>query len=441
MRIHIPDEAKYIIETLENSGHEAHVVGGCVRDALMGKTPEDWDITTSALPSQTMACFEGSTIIETGLQHGTLTLVLSNKPFEITTFRADGNYSDFRRPDNVEFIRELKSDLARRDFTINAMAYNPGSGISDFFGGIEDIENKIIRCVGDADTRFREDALRIMRALRFSSVLDFEIEKNTAASIFNHCDLLPHIARERISNELSKLLLGKRVLKILSDYTRIFEEIIPEISETVGFEQNTPYHHLDVWNHIIASVAVASKDKIIRLTMLLHDIAKPKCYMEIDSVGHFHGHEKLSSFMAKDILSRLKYDGETIDAVTQLILHHGDDIVAERKSVKRWLNRIGEERFHQLIEVRKSDLMAKVESKCESRMSKLPSVLTILDEIIAQQQCFSLKDLAIDGNDLLALGIPEGKEVGDLLNYLLDMVINENANNEKEELLHILQSV
>jgi len=468
MNIHIPNEVKFIIDTLEENGFEAYVVGGCVRDAVLGNVPDDWDICTSALPEQTASCFEGYHIFETGLQHGTITLRLNHKSFEITTYRVDGTYSDNRRPDNVEFTRDLKNDLSRRDFTINAMAYNPRVGIVDYFDGTSDLQERIIRCVGDADTRFQEDALRIMRALRFASALSpaflstpghkrtdplcrpehkrtdplcpselpgFSIEKSTSDAIIRNKELLNNIAVERIAVELNKLIVGTNVGEILLSYTPVFEVIIPELSDMVGFNQNSSYHHLDVWGHTVESVINAPKDVALRLTMLFHDIAKPQCYTEVDSVGHFYGHPQVSSDMAREILNRLKYDNDTIKTVTTLILYHNTDFHPSPKHIKRWLNKIGEEKLRQLIDIIKADSLAKSEYRREAQLLQLEEVLLVLDEIIEEQQCFSLKDLAVDGRDLIAIGITEGTEIGTTLKKLLELVINEDIENEKDALL------
>ena len=436
MKISIPDEVQIIIDTLENAGYEAYAVGGCVRDAVLGHEPEDWDICTPALPKQVMQCFPGYHIIETGLKHGTITLFICNKPYEITTYRIDGIYSDNRHPDRVEFVNDLKEDLSRRDFTVNAMAYNPNKGFVDFFGGISDINNRTIRCVGDADKRFQEDALRIMRALRFASVLGFSIETETSYAIKRNKKLLMNIAVERISAELSKLLSGVNVDEVLLSYASVIEEVIPEIRDMIGFEQNTPYHYLDVWMHTVESIKNAPDDTALRLTMLLHDIAKPESYSEVDSIGHFYGHPQTSSDMAKEILSRLKYDNKTIEAVAQLILYHDTDVQPRRKHIKRWLSRIGEERFRQLLAVKRADAMAQSEKYRQEKLDTLDEILRVFKEIIEQQQCFSLKDLGISGRDLIALGVTEGVMVGKILNQLLDLIINESIENEREQLLN-----
>ena len=433
--IKVPEEVQNIIGTLEENGYEAFIVGGCVRDAVLGKEPEDWDICTSALPEQTNKCFKEQHIIETGLKHGTVTIVVDHKPFEITTYRIDGSYSDNRHPDSVEFVNDLKEDLSRRDFTINAMAYNPDRGVVDFFDSISDIKDHIIRCVGDADKRFQEDALRIMRALRFAAVLGFDMEEKTSAAIFRNKELLKNIAAERISSEINKLIVGQNIGDLLLNYTSVIKVIIPEISEMIGFEQNNPYHYLDVWRHTIESVVNAPADKVLRLTMLFHDIAKPKCYTVNDSVGHFYGHPQVSADMTKQILKRLKYDKDTVKTVTQLIFYHDTDIQPKRKHIRRWLNRIGEERFRRLIEVMKADAMAQSERSRMEKINELEKVVPVLDEIIKQQLCFSLRDLDVNGRDLIAAGVTEGAEIGKTLNRLLEMVIDELLENEKDKLI------
>ena len=441
VNINIPDEVKLIISTLEKHGFEANIVGGCVRDASLGKEPEDWDICTQALPEQIMRCFNGYTLVPTGLKHGTITLVLNHVPFEITTYRTDGIYSDNRHPDKVEFVKSLKEDLSRRDFTINAMAYNPKFGFVDYFGGISDIKKKVIRCVGNADERFQEDALRILRALRFASTLGFSIEGKTDAAIIRNKKLLKNIAAERIASELNKLIIGKNVEKILLSYTSVIEEIIPEINETVGFDQNSPYHHLDLWKHTITSVSKTPEDMTLRLTMLLHDIAKPKCYTEVDSIGHYYGHPKISSDMARKILRRLKYDNNTISSVIKLILYHDTEIQPKARYIRKWLNRLGEKRFRQLIEIKRADTLAQSEKYRREKLKALDEIMSVLDVIIREQQCFSMADLAVDGRDMISIGVPEGAEIGRILKVLLGMVIEGHAGNDREELLKIAEEL
>jgi len=441
VHINLPQDVKYIIDTLEKNSFEAYAVGGCVRDAVLGKTPKDWDICTQALPEQSAKCFDDKPIFETGLKHGTISLLLSGEIYEITTFRVDGVYKDNRRPESVKFVSELHNDLARRDFTINAMAYHPDKGIIDPFGGIDDIKHRLIRCVGDANMRFDEDALRIMRALRFSSELDFSIDFQTANAIFDKKHLLNNIAAERIRAELDRLLIGDNALNVLTEYSRIIVTVIAEISDMIGFEQNTPYHNLDVWNHTIKSVVNAPADVILRLTMLLHDVGKPHCYTFEDGKGHFYGHQEVGAQMARKILRRLKYDNNTVYAVTALITHHDAYIPLRTKAIRRWLNRIGEERLRQLLLVKKADAMAQAAEFLKPRLDELDAVAEVIDEIIRQGQCFSLKNLAVDGRDLIAAGITEGTEIGRLLNILLDMVINDEIENDHSALMEKIRKI
>ena len=451
----LPNAVKYIMTSLEKHGFEAFIVGGCVRDMVMEKEPTDWDICTSALPNQTKEIFSEHKIIETGLKHGTITLILNssfdrkdakntstlsnnttkNNHFEITTYRSDGLYKDFRHPESIEFVKDIKTDLSRRDFTINALAFNPNTGIIDHFEGVNDILNHKIKCVGNADERFQEDALRILRALRFASVFDFHIENETKNAIIKHKGLLQNISMERIAIELNKLLLGDGVGRIIYDYFSVFEEIIPEMSQMKGFDQKNPYHRYDALTHTVKSIDFAPKDIYIRLTMLFHDIGKPICFTEENGRGHFYGHPEVSEKIAFKTLSRLKYDTNTIKIVSELILYHNDEILPNKKNIKKWLNKIGEERFRQLLAVKKADTLAHSKIERDQKLASQEAVLHILNEIIQQEQCFSLKDLAVNGKDLIELGLPEGAEIGKVLNQLLEMVIEEKIENKKKVLL------
>jgi len=442
MNIKIPDEVKYIIDTLENNGYEAYAVGGCVRDSILGIEPKDWDICTPALPEQIVKIFQEHNIIETGLKHGTITLILNYKPFEITTYRIDGVYIDNRRPDKVDFVNDLKIDLSRRDFTVNAMAYNPKKGLADFFDGVKDLKSGIIKCVGDANKRFQEDALRIMRAMRFASVLGFEIDRDTSKAMLDNKKLLKNISAERIAVELNKMIAGKNIEKILSNHIFVITEIIPEISPMIGFKQNNPWHYLDVWQHTLKSLVNIPADNILRLTMLLHDTGKPHCYTESgDGTGHFYGHQQISHDISKKILSRLKYDNYTYETVAKLILYHDADIQPNRKNIKRWLNKIGEKRFRQLLEVKKADNKAQELTRTQVKLELLDNIESILNEIIEQKQCFSLKDLAVNGSDLIVVGIPEGNKIGIVLNQLMEMVLDEQVENDKIKLIEIVENI
>ncbi len=434
MKINMPIEAHIIIDTLEKFGYEAYIVGGCVRDSILGKEPYDWDITTSALPEQIMESFTNFKIVETGLKHGTVTIVINHKPFEITTYRIDGTYSDCRRPDYVEFTQNLYEDLSRRDFTINAMAYNDKDGLQDPFGGYKDLQKKVIRCVGDAELRFGEDALRIFRAIRFSSVLGFEVEEKTKQAIFDKKELLKKVSIERIETEFSKMLKGAKAVELIDEYREIIALFIPEIQAMFGFKQNNKYHIYDVWNHTLKSME-QTNDWFIKLTMLLHDIGKPLCYTEDEKGGHFYLHNIKGAAMAKDILTRLRFDNETINDISQLVLVHDDLKKASSRSIKRMLNRIGERQFERLLEVMRCDTKAH-NPEYISRLEEIDKIEILFKEIIVSNQCFNLKQLEIGGNDLINIGIAKGKLIGQTLNSLLEMVINNELENDKEQLLN-----
>ena len=437
MVINLPVEVQGIIEKLEANGYEAFIVGGCVRDSLRFVAPKDWDVCTLALPEQTMNVFAGENVIETGLQHGTVTVVINHKPFEITTYRSDGMYSDSRHPDSVEFLTDIKGDLSRRDFTINAMAYSPNAGVVDFFGGMADLKNGILKCVGDPNVRFQEDALRILRAMRFASTLGMMVEENTAKAMIGNRSLLGRISAERIACEFNYMIEGAGVYEAFTGYTAILLEIIPELAPALGFEQNNPHHCYDVFTHTLKSIESAPKDLAVRLALLFHDIAKPNCYSQENGIGHFFGHQQTGLETAEKVLSRLKYDNDTIAAVKELVLYHDAEIQPDSKNIKRWLNRIGETRLSQLVEVKRADVMAQTEHYRQERLEILKDVSGIIDEIIEQQQCFSLKDLAVTGREIMEIGIPPGPQMGKMLKLLVDMVIDEQVDNNKEELINV----
>ena len=438
--IKIPKDAESIINRLNEHGYEAYVVGGCVRDSILGKTPNDWDICTSATPDKMIEIFADHEVIPTGLQHGTITIVVDHVPFEVTTFRIDGDYSDNRRPDTVEFTTDIVKDLSRRDFTVNAMAYNPKVGLVDPYDGKKDIQSKVIRCVGNADDRFHEDALRIIRALRFASVYGFEISSETAKSIHSNAGLLNNIAVERINVELCKLLCGKGVLDILLNYSDVIATIIPELKPCIGFNQNNRYHQYTIYDHIAHAVSnYTGKDLIVKVALLLHDIGKPLCYTEDKNGGHFYGHGVPSRDIAEGIVRRLKFDNYTQKNVVELVLYHDAVIEPTVKVVKRWLNKIGEEQLFRLLDIRMADILAHAEGTQASRIERCVAVRSIAEDVISSEQCFKLKDLKVNGNDLMAIGIPQGRELGNALNWLLDMVINGEAQNDKDELLSLVR--
>jgi len=438
-RYSLPLGAAFIIDPLQENGFEAYVVGGCVRDRLLGRVPKDWDICTSASPQQVKEIFGDKRVIETGLQHGTVTIVMPDGLYEVTTFRVDGTYSDNRHPDEVKFVKSLEEDLARRDFTINAMAYNDRRGLVDPFGGEKDLADGVIRCVGDAAARFHEDGLRLMRALRFASKYGFRIEDGTAEAIHKCSHLLRNIAVERINTELCRLLCGKNVLQVLLDYPDVITEIIPEMKPCVGFRQNNKYHEYNVYDHIAHAVSnYTGEDTVVNVTLLLHDIGKPNCYTEDERGGHFYGHGVVSRDIAEGVLTKLRFDNQTKADVLELVLFHDSVIEPTPKTVRRWLNKIGPEQFYRLLEVRMADILAHSKDTQASRIERCNALRTIVGDILEQQQCYTVKDLAVNGYDVMQSGVPEGKEVGAALNEILDKVIGGELENERSALLEYL---
>ena len=432
--IKIPAGAASIIDALATHGFEAYAVGGCVRDSLLGLTPNDWDICTDATPDRVKELLPFRTI-DTGIQHGTVTVLCGGEQFEVTTFRVEEGYSDNRHPDRVRYVRNIHDDLARRDFTVNAMAYNDIRGLVDEFGGRDDLEKKVISCVGIPDERFSEDALRILRALRFASTYEFSIHPETTEAVHRNRARLSNIAAERIREEFLKLLCGRGVYRILSDFSDIICEIIPELSPCIGFSQNSRYHIFDVYDHITHAVEnYHGNDIAIKLALLFHDIGKPHCYTEDEKGGHFYSHAKIGLDIAKRALLRLRLDNKTRLATEELILYHDTPIMPTEKSVKKWLSRIGEESLRRLIEVKRADILAQNPETVGERLSEFDKILALIDEIISAGECFSLSDLAIDGNGIIALGIPRGREVGKTLALLLDEVISGKLENQKETL-------
>lgn len=434
MQIAIP--VLQVLSTLTNAGYEAFVVGGCVRDSLMARTPHDWDVTTNASPDELMRVFQHFSVIPTGLAHGTVTVIVDELPVEVTTYRIDGEYTDHRHPNEVRFTTSLQEDLARRDFTINAMAYHPCSGIVDPFGGQQDLAAKVIRCVGDPDKRLQEDALRIMRALRFASVLDFTIDVQTASAARRLSPTLGKVSVERLFHELVLLLCGQQVEAVLLAYPDVLAVILPEISAMCGCPQHHPCHYLDVYEHTVASVAAIAPDPILRLTMLFHDAGKPLCRTTDDTgCDHFYGHAKKSADLAVTRLTALKADRATIDAVVQLVEWHDLVLPATRPVVRRWIGRMGEEGFRRWLAVKRADSDAQVGAFRQKRQQEWQSMVDLANEITTEQLCCSRKQLAINGRDLMDIGIAPGEALGRILDQLLEAVIDERLSNEKEALL------
>lgn len=434
-KINVPKQVNMVLKALEDHGFEAFIVGGCVRDAIMGIAPKDYDVTTSALPEEIKEVFKDFHVIETGIKHGTVTVMVDNEPIEITTYRIDENYVDNRHPENVRFTRSLKEDMARRDFTMNAIAYNPACGLVDYYGGLEDIRRGVIRAVGEADKRFEEDALRIMRALRFSSVTGFAIEEATAEAALRHKDFLNNISAERIQVELVKLLCGKDARRVMMEFTDILAVILPELLEMKGFDQCNAYHIYDVLEHTAVAVENTPAEPVLRLSALLHDTGKPETFFQdCTGVGHFYGHNLASKRIAEDLLERLKFDNDTKEKVLLLVEKHDMQIKAEETAIKRALNKLGEENFRNLIALARADNKAQnpIISKRQEHFDKL---LAIAEEIILKEECFSLKALAVNGRDLMEIGFKPGPELGKALENLLEAVISGEIENKKEELL------
>ncbi len=430
------DSSEYIINALKGAGYDAYIVGGCVRDMLLGITPKDYDICTSALPQEVKQCFSGHNVIETGIAHGTVTLLFEGIPYEITTYRTDGVYSDNRRPDNVTFVKSLKEDLRRRDFTINAMAYSHTTGVVDYFDGKEHLSKGIISAVGDPDLRFSEDALRIMRGLRFASTYGFKIATATADSMLKNRHLLKNIATERIQVELTGIICGKNAEKILCDFSKIIEIIIPELSPCFGFDQRTPYHKYDVWRHTLKAVAAARQDKIIRYSLLFHDIGKPDSFTVDDAgIGHFYGHASISVAITERILNRLKFDAKTATTILTLVKHHDNLINADKKTVRRWINRLDYDGFKQLIYIKQADITAQGNNECETRLKNCAELLQIADQLLREGDCLSLSTLNINGTDLINIGYKQGRCIGKLLADILSKVMDEELKNDREQLV------
>lgn len=440
--INIPPTPKLIIDNLYENGYEAFVVGGCVRDSLLRLTPNDWDICTSAKPEKVINVFKGKyNIVETGLKHGTVTLIDENKEsYEITTYRVDGEYENNRRPVEVEFTSSLELDLSRRDFTINAMAYNDNVGLVDYFDGVSDIQDKIIRCVGNAYIRFNEDALRILRAYRFMAKLKgFKIDENVLISSKVLASLLENISVERIREEFNKILLeGPDTINLLYKQN-ILDYILPEAKSMKMCFQNNPYHIMDVWDHTITALLHSKKDLGIRLSVLLHDIGKPKCRStDENGIDHFYMHNKASRDIANTALKRLKYDNKTINKVLALVEYH-DSIFTSSKSIKKMLNKIGEDNFNDLLEVKYADICAKNPIYKDKKLNDLDSIKEKFKNILIENQCFSIKGLNISGSDLISLGMKPGKKIGETLEKLLDLVIDDESLNTKKKLINIVK--
>lgn len=435
LRILLPDAVSGIIRTLQKAGYEAWAVGGCVRDSVLGRTPDDWDITTSATPGQVKALFART--VDTGIRHGTVTVWMGRTGYEVTTYRIDGIYEDGRHPKEVTFTASLKEDLKRRDFTINAMAYNEESGLVDLFGGIEDIRKKMLCCVGDPRERFSEDALRMMRAVRFSAQLDYVIAPETKQAIKSLSHTLDKISAERIQAEFSKLLVSGHPERIRVCYetglTRVF---FPEFDRMMETGQNNPHHLYSVGEHTIRALSRIPNDRVLRLAVLLHDAGKPQTLSrDANGIDHFHGHAAVSAKIAETFLRRLKYDNDTIRKVVRLVRAHDVRIEPGTENMRRALNRLGADLFPGLFALKEADLRAQSDYKRKEKEEQLSRMRADYEKVMACGDCFCLKDLAVGGADLIALGFRPGKEMGEILQALLEQVLEDPARNTREELL------
>lgn len=441
MKIKLPEKVKMIIHTLQDHGFEAYAVGGCIRDSILGRVPDDWDITTSATPLETKELFPKT--FDTGIEHGTITVLIDKDAFEVTTYRVDGKYKDSRHPSEVTFTRSLSEDLLRRDFTINAMAYNDTEGLVDIFGGMDDLDNKIIRCVGNARARFGEDALRILRAVRFAAQLGFEIEEETKAGIRELAPTLANISAERIQVELIKMLVSPNPSLLRTAYELgITNVILPEFDEIMVTGQETPHHKYNVGEHTLKAIEEIRADKVLRLAMLFHDIAKPQMKtMDEKGVAHFKMHDVKGAELTKQILRRLKFDNDTMNKVVRLVQYHDYRMPAEPKNVRKAMNKIGEDLFPYYLEVREADTLAQSEYLREEKLQSIRDVRTCYEEILKRRECVSLKTLAITGSDLIENGMKPGKEIGVILNKLLETVIENPEYNQKEILLKMIEEI
>lgn len=442
MKFEIPAGAGYILQMLTAAGHEGYLVGGCVRDLLRGVEPHDWDICTSALPEETEQRFAGRRILGTGLKHGTVTVLVEDEPYEITTYRREGPYSDRRRPDYVRFVPDLAEDLARRDFTMNAIAMDLDGNLRDPFGGAEDIRAGLIRCVGEPDPRFQEDGLRVMRALRFAAVFGYEIEAHTARAIHENRAMLDRVAAERINAELRKLLAGKDAGNVLRQYPDVFCQFWPQLGPLVTLEQHSPWHCRGGWEHTIHAVEAAPADVALRLAMLLHDIGKPACKStDEQGVDHFYGHPAVSARLADEMLQALKFDSKTRERVVLLVKRHDVPLPPTGPAIRRWLSRLGPEAFFQLLEVKRADNMGQNLEKVRGRLAELGEIRAQAERILAEKQCLTLKDLAVNGRDVIAAGIEPGPEVGQVLEGLLKRILDGEIQNQRNALLKGINSI
>lgn len=452
VKIDIPVGAQYIIEKLNSAGYEAYIVGGCVRDSILGKIPNDWDITTSATPYEVKEIFERT--IDTGIQHGTVTIlvdknIVSKDPkfmdyaFEVTTYRVDGEYEDHRRPNSVEFTTSLEEDLKRRDFTINAMAYNQNEGVIDIFGGMDDLKNGVVRCVGNPSDRFDEDALRILRAVRFAAQLGFVIDEATRQAMSKQAKFLADISAERIQVELTKLITSNHPDMIREAFELgLTKVILPEFDVMMETEQNNPNHKYTVGEHTIKVMANVPADMVLRYSALLHDVGKPACKTTgEDGVDHFYGHQEAGAKMARKILRRLKLDNNTIDRTCNLVLHH-DYFLTDMKqgsAFRRFVGKLGMENFMDYTVIRQADISGQSDYNLDQKLASLDVMKALYQIAIDENQCIKISDLVIGGKELMELGMSPGREMGQMLHYLLERVLEEPELNHKDKLITLVK--
>ena len=435
MTMDMPKNVDTAINLLQSAGFEAYAVGGCVRDSLLGKTPNDWDITTSAKPEDMKSVFADFHCIDTGIKHGTVTVVIDGEPLEITTFRLDGEYEDNRHPKSVTFTSNLGADLGRRDFTVNAMAYSKKTGTVDLFGGQNDLKNRIIRCVGDPDRRFNEDALRILRALRFSSALDFEIEEKTAQSLLKNRALLGNISEERIAKELLKLVCGKGAKRILTDFAPVLFEILPELQPMYKNSHDNPHHCYDIYEHTLIAVESIDPEPTLRFAMLLHDCGKPAVKkFDENGVAHFYGHQRISAEISAQILARLKVSNKFRDEILFLVSNHDRwELYENMEKMPRYLSKFGLDGVLNLLKVMRADVLAQ-SPEYRYRLDQIADAEETAKNLAAQKPCLSLSELQINGRTLMDIGIPQGRKLGAVLAQLLDEVIDGVTKNTQEAL-------
>jgi len=441
LKIDIPSSVKRIIESLETAGYEAYIVGGCVRDALLGRIPHDWDITTSARPEQVKQIFPKT--VDTGLQHGTVTVIMGGEGYEVTTYRIDGEYEDARHPKEVSYTDNLLEDLKRRDFTINAMAYNETRGLVDEFDGKRDLELGIIRCVGNPVDRFTEDALRMMRAVRFAAQLGFEIHKDTRNAAKELSHNLSKVSAERIMAELTKMLMSDHPDMLRDAYELgLTAQFMPEFDICMVTGQNNPHHCYDVGEHILHTMQAAPADRVLRFTMMLHDIAKPQTRtVDENGITHNKGHAPMGADMAREILRRLRSDNELVSKVTTLILYHDWRLGKDKKKVRRAINKVGVDLFPLLLEVQRADIAGQSDYEKEEKLSRLSVVSDIYCEIMADNEAIQIKDLALTGKDMIEMGVSQGPQIGTILQKLLEHVLDYPEDNTKEALTEILERI